>query len=216
MGRRSLPSPLSHSWRPLPGLSLWGHSTKTCLGQGFILWRHHPKWCFSNFRVWWLGRWRVRTASGGPPRSRSARRAPPAGRRLPGSCHLLALPDTLLPAIHVAFTWQMRRRHSVSTLSFALGPSTSAQTNSETARPWPGKGLGTKSLAWNSGSPKAPLLASGGGLRCHLWCPSLDPWPLLFRGEGSSGPPELHPDLAQIPSTEAGAWRRGLSVSVVR
>lgn len=124
---------------------------------------------------------------------RSASRAPPAGRRLPGSqgspasllpsvlvLVLLVLLDTLLPAIEVAFLWQVGRRHSVSPLSFPLAPSASGQTNSETARPWPGKGLSMKSLTWNSGFPKAPLLASGGGLRCRLWC--LDPWPSLSHG----------------------------------
>lgn len=153
---------------------------------------------------WAGGGWRLRTASGVLPAQvrkaeRSASRAPPAGRRPPVSCLLPAVLVlvTLLPAVEVACG---EETESVSTLSFPLAPSTSGQTSSETARPWPGKGLAMKSLARNSGCPQAPLLASGGGLRCRPWCPSLDPWPSLSRGRGagSSGPAALHPELAPV------------------
>lgn len=177
---------------------------KTRLGKGFILRRRHPKWRSSSFCVWWLGRWGLafKDCFGGPPcsgqkgREVSFQSAPcweAAARLLPAVLVLV----TLLPAVEVACG---EETESVSTLSFPLAPSTSGQTSSETARPWPGKGLAMKSLARNSGSPQAPLLASGGGLRCRPWCPSLDPWPSLSRGRGagSSGPAALHPDLAPV------------------
>lgn len=180
---------------------------KTRLGKGFILRRRHPKWRSSSFCVWWLGRWGLafKDCFGGPPcsgqkgREVSFQSAPcweAAARLLPAVLVLV----TLLPAVEVACG---EETDSVSTLSFPLAPSTSGQTSSETARPWPGKGLAMKSLARNSGSPQAPLLASGRGLRCRPWCPSLDPWPSLSRGRGagSSGPAALHPDLAP-------AWQR--------
>lgn len=177
---------------------------KSRLGGGFILRRRHPKWRSSSFCVWRLGRWGLafKDRFGGPPcsgqkgREVSFQSAPcweAAARLLPAVLVLV----TLLPAVEVACG---EETESVSTLSFPLAPSTSGQTSSETARPWPGKGLAMKSLARNSGCPQAPLLASGGGLRCRPWCPSLDPWPSLSRGRGagSSGPAALHPELAPV------------------
>lgn len=194
---------------------------KTRLGKGFILRRRHPKWRSSSFCVWWLGRWGLafKDCFGGPPcsgqkgREVSFQSAPcweAAARLLPAVLVLV----TLLPAVEVACG---EETDSVSTLSFPLAPSTSGQTSSETARPWPGKGLAMKSLARNSGSPQAPLLASGGGLRCCPWCPSLDPWPSLSRGRGGGilracrVAPRPRSSLA-----EAGARRRGLGLSVAR